>query len=85
MLANAAVPRTRPSNGIFCDTAYLQITIQIQTCVLIRRKPEMVDELEFSILGFFGHRRRSRPRFAMLLSWTASIGASIAAVTAATQ
>jgi hypothetical protein len=56
-LASAAVPRTRFSNGIFCNIAALQITHPNSN---IRFNMDASRELEvtgnFPLLRFFGHR-----------------------------
>ena len=56
-LASAAVPRTRFSNGIFCNITALQITNpNSNTCFNMDASRELEVTGNFPLLRFFGHR-----------------------------
>jgi hypothetical protein len=56
-LASAAVPRTRFSNGIFCNIAALQIThSNSNICFNMDASRELEVTGNFPLLRFFGHR-----------------------------
>ena len=55
-LASAAVPRTRFSNGIFCNIAALQIThSNSNICFNMAASQELEVTVNFPLLRFFGH------------------------------